>query len=105
MIQLIIWILILFSAIVDVRVHIEDIEYENKSLRYLSRKLSNKFGKGFSLANLHFMIAFYNNYGNVQTLSKHLGWSHYYELLSISDKDKRSFYEMNVLMQDGVLEN
>ena len=51
------------------------------------------------------MIAFYNNYGNVQTLSKHLGWSHYYELLSISDKDKRSFYEMNVLMQDGVLEN
>ena len=93
MIQLIIWILILFSAIVDVRVHIEDIEYENKSLRYLSRKLSNKFGKGFSLANLHFMIAFYNNYGSVQTLSKHLGWSHYCELLSISDIDKRRFYE------------
>ena len=33
-------------------------KYENKSLRYLSRKLTNKYGKGFSLANLHFMIAF-----------------------------------------------
>jgi hypothetical protein len=39
------------------------------------------------------MVAFYKNYGSVQTLSKHLGWSHYCELLSNSDKDKRSFYE------------
>ena len=77
----------------DSKRHINDSNYETKSLRYLSRKLTNKFGKGFSLANLHFMIAFYNNYGSVQTLSKHLGWSHYCELLSISDKDKRSFYE------------
>jgi hypothetical protein len=38
------------------------------------------------------MISFYQNYSG-QTLSKHLGWSHYCELLSISDKDKRSFYE------------
>jgi predicted nuclease of restriction endonuclease-like (RecB) superfamily len=81
------------AIVEDEKLHIEDIEYENKSLRYLSRNLSSKFGKGFSLANLHFMIAFYKNYGSVQTLSKHLGWSHYCELLSISDKDKRSFYE------------
>ena len=65
----------------DSKRHINDSNYETKSLRYLSRKLTNKFGKGFSLANLHFMIAFYNNYGNVQTLSKHLGWSHYCELV------------------------
>ena len=38
------------------------------------------------------MISFYQNYSG-QTLSSHLGWSHYCELLSISDKDKRSFYE------------
>jgi len=38
------------------------------------------------------MISFYKNYSG-QTLSSHLGWSHYCELLSISDKDKRSFYE------------
>ncbi len=38
------------------------------------------------------MISFYQNYSG-QTLSSHLGWSHYCELLSISDKDKRSFYK------------
>jgi hypothetical protein len=74
------------AIVEDSKLHIDDSNYETKSLRYLSRKLTNKFGKGFSFANLHFMIAFYNNYGNVQTLSKHLGWSHYCELLSISDK-------------------
>ena len=38
------------------------------------------------------MISFYQNYSG-QTLSSHLGWSHYCELLSISDIDKRRFYE------------
>ena len=74
------------------RLHINDTEYENKSLRYLSKVLTNKFGKGFSRWNLNYMISFYRNYTG-QTLSSHLGWSHYCELLSISDKDKRSFYE------------
>lgn len=40
------------------------------------------------------MINFYLTYGSVQTLSGQLGWSHYCELLSISDKDKRHFYEV-----------
>ena len=39
------------------------------------------------------MISFYKNYSG-QTLSSHLGWSHYCELLSILVKDKRSFYEI-----------
>ena len=39
------------------------------------------------------MRLFYINYQNCQTLSGKLRWSHYCELLSISDKDKRSFYE------------
>jgi predicted nuclease of restriction endonuclease-like (RecB) superfamily len=39
------------------------------------------------------MRAFYLNYEKCQTLSGKLNWSHYCELLSISDKDKRSFYE------------
>jgi len=30
---------------------------------------------------------------NVQTLSGQLSWSHYCELLAISDKDARNFYE------------
>ena len=81
------------AIVEDENIHINDIDYENKSLRYLSKLLTNKFGKGFSIANLHFMVAFYKNYNSVQTLSKHLSWSHYCELLSISEKNKRSFYE------------
>ena len=80
------------AIVEDEKLHIDDIEYENKSLRYLSKVLINKFGKGFSRWNLNYMISFYQNYSG-QTLSSHLGWSHYCELLSISDKDKRSFYE------------
>ena len=80
------------AIVEDEKLHIDDIEYENKSLRYLSKVLTDKFGKGFSRWNLNYMISFYQNYSG-QTLSSHLGWSHYCELLSISDKDKRSFYE------------
>lgn len=32
-------------------------------------------------------------YSNVQTVSGHLSWSHYCELLWLEDADKRSFYE------------
>ncbi len=39
------------------------------------------------------MRQFCLSYEKCQTLSGKLSWSHYCELLSISDKDKRSFYE------------
>lgn len=39
------------------------------------------------------MRLFYINYPNCQTLSGNLRWSHYCELLSISEKSKRDFYE------------
>lgn len=43
------------------------------------------------------MITFYKEYGSVQTLSERLSWSYYCELLSISDKDKRQFYEIECI--------
>lgn len=39
------------------------------------------------------MRQFYLTYQKCQTLSGKLSWSHYCELLSISDPDKRSLYE------------
>lgn len=68
-------------------------EYGEQTLKQLSKELTSEFGKGFSRSNLQNMRAFYLNYENCQTLSGKLNWSHYCELLSISDKDKRSFYE------------
>lgn len=59
----------------------------------LSKRLTTLHGKGFSRSNLFNMRRFYMFYPDVQTLSGHLNWSHYCELLSLEDADKRSFYE------------
>lgn len=67
--------------------------YGEQTLKQLSKELTKAIGKGFSRSNLQNMRAFYLNYEKCQTLSGKLSWSHYCELLSIFDKDKRSFYE------------
>lgn len=77
--------------------HNSDNDYESKTISYLSKELTKKFGRGFSRANIWNMITFYKEYGSVQTLSERLSWSHYCELLSISDKDKRHFYEIECI--------
>ena len=59
----------------------------------LSKALSTELGKGFSRSNLFNMRSFHLNYRDVQTVSGQLSWSHYCELLSISDESKRGFYE------------
>ena len=74
--------------------HDDNDEYKKKSITEISKELTQKFGKGFSRANIWNMMSFYKEYNSVQTLSEHLSWSHYCELLSISDKDKRHFYEV-----------
>lgn len=71
----------------------ERAEYGKQTLKELSKMLTSEFGKGFSVSNIQFMRRFYQNYQIQQTVSVKLSWSHYCELLSISDIDKRSFYE------------
>lgn len=70
---------------------------DNKTSRQiilnLSQQLSQILGKGFSRSNLFNMRKFYIEFPSVQTLSEHLSWSHFCELLIIEDKAKRSFYE------------
>lgn len=68
-------------------------EYGRQTLKELSRELTQEFGKGFSRSNLQNMRSFYLTYEKCQTPSGKLSWSHYCELLSISDENKRSFYE------------
>lgn len=71
--------------------------YGKKTLKQLSKELTEEFGKGFSVSNIQFMRRFYQCYPIRQTLSGKLSWSHYCELLSISDPDKRSFYEKEAI--------
>ena len=71
----------------------ERADYGKQTLKELAKELTKEFGKGFSRSNLQNMRALYLAYPICQTVSGKLSWSHYCELLSISDPDKRSFYE------------
>lgn len=71
--------------------------YGQKTLLQLSKVLTAEFGRGFSRSNLQNMRSFYLEYEKSQTLSGKLSWSHYCELLSISDRSKRSFYEREAI--------
>ncbi len=72
-------------------------EYGKQVFKELSKRLTNDFGKGFSVSNLQYMKRFYLKYQKQQTVSVKLSWSHYCELLAISDDDKRSFYEQECI--------
>jgi predicted nuclease of restriction endonuclease-like (RecB) superfamily len=71
----------------------ERADYGKKTLQLLSKELTKELGKGFSRANLYNMRLFYQTYKKFQSVTGKLTWTHYCELLSISDPDKRSFYE------------
>ena len=71
--------------------------YGKQTLKVLSKELTKEFGKGFSVSNIQFMRRFYQTYQIQQTVSVKLSWSHYCELLTISDDDKRSFYEKEAI--------
>ena len=77
----------------DEQGHSDRAEYGKSLIADLSKKLTKEYGKGFSKSNLFYMRSFYLTYPIFQTLSGKLSWSHYLELLSIDDKNKRSFYE------------
>jgi len=73
-------------------------QYDQQSARQLILKLSiqltKDLGTGFSRTNMFNMRKLYLEYPDVQTLSGQLNWSHYSELLSIEDRQKRAFYKM-----------
>lgn len=68
-------------------------EYGKQLLDQLSKDLTNKYGKGFSRTNVVYIRLFYIKYPISQTVSDQLSWSHFIELLSISDDLERNFYE------------
>ena len=75
----------------------ERAEYGSRLLTQLSRDLKTAYGKGFSRRNVLDMRRFYVGYPKWQMVSAKLGWSHYTELLAISDDLARSFYEQQCI--------
>ena len=68
-------------------------QYGANLLPELSKRLTTELGRGFSRSNLQNMRNLYLEYPICQTLSGKLTWSHYCELLGISDKNEREFYQ------------
>ena len=68
-------------------------EYGDKTLARLSKKLTEKLGRGFSRSNLQYMRLLYLKHPICQTLSNKLTFSHYCEVLDLDDDEKRGFYE------------
>ncbi|MBN1824121.1 MAG: DUF1016 family protein [Endomicrobiales bacterium] len=88
--------------------------YGEKVLIKLSRDLSGRFGRGFSVDNLENMRLFFTSFPAIfkisetlsrkslaeykgvksETLSRILTWSHYCELLKEDDLKSRAFYEI-----------
>ena len=78
----------------------EKAEYGSQLLARLSKDLKQLHGKGFSRRNLLDMRRLYLTYPIWQTLSAKLSWSHYTELLAISDDLARSFYEQQCIKEN-----
>ena len=75
-------------------------EYGKAVLKELSIRLTNKFGKGFSVENLDRMRYFYKTYSKTNSstvltnLQFSLSWSHYLKLMRIDNPEERKFYEI-----------
>lgn len=77
----------------------EKADYGSALLTNLAKDLKLKYGKGFSKSNIYLCRQFYLKYPIFQTVSGKLSWSHYAELLTISDEFSRAFYEKQAVIE------
>jgi len=78
----------------------EKADYGSALLTSLAKDLKIKYGKGFSKSNIYLCRQFYIKYPKFQTLSGILSWSHYAELLTVSDDLARRFYEKQTIKEN-----
>ena len=66
--------------------------YGKQLLMYLSDKLTDEFGKGYTISNLKNMRQFYRIFQNRYALRSELSWTHYRSLMRVKDETARQFY-------------
>lgn len=99
----------------------ERAEYGKQVVAQVSARLTEEFGRGFSMTNIEQMRKFYRTYSHdeiPQKLSEEFGstlpavaggrrfllsWSHYLKLMRIEDTDKRHFYEIEAVNNEWSL--
>lgn len=69
-----------------------DIKYGNSIIKEYSSRLTIRFGKKYTVSLLYKIKQFYSIIQKVPTLSGKLTWSHWYEMLSITDINEIVYY-------------
>ncbi|MDR0831975.1 MAG: PDDEXK nuclease domain-containing protein [Bacillales bacterium] len=79
-------------------------EYGEQVIKRLSEYLTAEFGKSFSVDNLKLMRRFYKIYSDnqigeplVTQFNSAISWSHYIQLMRITNSDERKFYEQEIV--------
>lgn len=67
-------------------------QYGKFTLRNISIKLSEEFGKGFDERNIYNMRSFYGAFPIWNAVRTELSWTHYRLLSRIDDNEKRKYY-------------
>jgi predicted nuclease of restriction endonuclease-like (RecB) superfamily len=73
----------------------ERAEYGRQVIKGLAERLTERYGRGWSRRNLEKMIhlaEWLSDSEKCETLSPKLSWSHFFELLTISEQPERDFY-------------
>ena len=72
----------------------ERADYGTYLIKNLSKTIMPDYGSGFGVRQLERSRQFYRLYPIASTLRTQLNWSQYKALITISDPDKREFYEL-----------
>lgn len=72
-------------------------DYGTYLIKNLANNLKPDYGSGFSVRQLERSRQFYRTYPIASTLRTQLNWSQYKQLISISDNDKREYYELEAV--------
>ena len=72
----------------------ERADYGTYLLKNLAIKIEPEYGSGFSVRQLERSRQFYRTYPIASALRSQLNWNQYKQLISISDPDKREYYEL-----------
>lgn len=79
-------------------------EYGVEIIKKLSKKLTDKYGKGYDRSNLYHYLRFYKAFPKIvdttcRQSNIRLSWSHYRTLLQVHDEQARKWYEKEAYEQ------
>ncbi|GAB4007612.1 PDDEXK nuclease domain-containing protein [Spirosoma migulaei] len=74
-------------------------EYGTGLLKYLAKRLTNDFGKGFDESNLRYIRLFYQAFPIRDAVRHELSWTHYRLLSKIENTDARTWYMAEAAQQ------